>query len=112
MKLKFFVLKAFASWVIEKLFAKLFKLIKTFRRTLKQEPGLALVAWLTISTMLIAVGTFIGAMFLDTTHGLSWLITIEFFVAFVFLAVNVVLVLFEAFKRERLELFDIIKDTQ
>ncbi len=112
MKFKFFVLKAFTSWVIEKMFAKLFGLIKTFRRTLKQEPGLAFVAWLMISIMLIAVGTFIGAMFLDTTHGLGWLIAIEFFVAFMFLVVNVFLVLFETFKRERLELFDIIKDTQ
>ena len=109
--MKPFLFVAFIRWIFSKIVSNVSDATAEFRRTLRREPVLALFAWCIITVIFMTVVTSIGAIiFIDTAEQLGWFVLAQFVIAVLYLVVNGVTIMYEAFKRDRQELFNILKD--
>lgn len=108
--MKPFLLFAFVRWIFSKIVSNVADANAEFRRTLRHETALALFAWLILTVIFMAVITFIGAIYIDTTKQLGWFVLVQFLISVLYLSINGVTIMYEAFKRDRSELFNILKD--
>lgn len=110
--MKPFVLVAFIRWTFVKVSSKVSEANEKFRDALRYETGLALFAWLVLTVIFITVITFLGLGFIDTSEQLGWFILAQFVISLLYLSINGVTIMYEAFKRDRQELFNILKDSK
>jgi hypothetical protein len=107
--MKIRLLFAFVRWIFSKMFSKVLKLDETFRDTLREETGLAVFFWVVGTVCSIGVVSLLGAGFIDTAAQFGWFILAQLGVSFLYLVVNGVAIMYEAFKRDRQELFNVLK---
>jgi hypothetical protein len=60
----------------------------------------------------MSVVSLVGLNYVDTSEQLGQLFLAQIAIAVLYLAVNGVTIMYEAFKRDREELFDVLKDTR
>ena len=106
--MKPFLFVAFVRWI----FSKISELNEFFRDTLRHEPVLAMFAWLFVSIISIVSITISGLVFIDNVEQAGRFVLAQIAVAVSYLLVNGVITIYEAFKRDRPELFNISKDTK
>ena len=107
--MKTFIIPSFIGWILKKIANSVIGTNSTFRSVLREEPWLALVMWLCCSMMLFLVYIFVMMLFIDTNDDALMFILIYLAGAFLYLAVNGVSVMYEAFKEERQELFNVLR---
>lgn len=107
--MKPFLLLAFVRWIFSKVISKVLKLNRQFRSTLRQEPGIAIFFWIMGTICSIGIISLLGAVFIDTAQQFGWFILAQLGVAFLYLVVNGIAIMYEAFKRDRQELFNVLK---
>jgi hypothetical protein len=100
---------AFVRWIFSKIVSNVSDFNAEFRRMLRHETGLALFAWLILTVIFMAVVTSIGAIFIDTAEQLGWFVLAQFAVSVLYLLTNSITIMYEAFKRDRQELFNVLK---
>lgn len=110
--MKPFLFVAFVRWIFSKMFSKILELNESFRRTLRYEPGFAIFFWMIGSMVVMTVVSMIGAGFIDTAEQFGWFVLTQISIAVFYLAVNGITIMYEAFKRDREELFNILKDSK
>lgn len=110
--MKPFLLFAFVRWIFSKIVSNVVDANTEFRHSLRRETGLALFAWLVLTVIFMAVITFMGAIYIDSPAQLGWFLLAQFAVSVLYLSINGVTIMYEAFKRDRQELFNILKDTR
>ena len=110
--MKPFLLIAFVRWIFGKMFSKVIKLNEIFRETLQEAPWLAVLAWIPGTMMFVGAVTLLGMGFIDTDEQMGLFVLAQFAIAVLYLAVNGVTIMYEAFKQDREELFDVLKDTK
>ena len=102
---------AFVRWIFSKIVSNVSDANAEFRRMLSHETGLALFAWLILTVIFMTVVTSIGAIiFIDTAEQLGWFVLAQFVISVLYLVINGVTIMYEAFERDREELFNILKD--
>ena len=100
---------AFIGWIFRKIISNVADANAEFRRMLRHETGLALIAWLILTVIFMTVVTSIGAIiFIDTAEQLGWFVLAQFVISVLYLLINGVTIMYEAFERERQELIDIL----
>jgi hypothetical protein len=100
---------AFVRWIFSKIVSNVSDANAEFRRMLRHETGLALIAWLILTVIFMTVVTSIGAIiFIDTAEQLGWFVLAQFVISVLYLLINGVTIMYEAFERERQELIDIL----
>jgi len=107
--MKIRLLFAFIRWIFSKIVSNVADANTEFRRTLKYETGLAVFAWLIFTAIFITVVTFLGAIFIDASAHLGWFVLTQFVISVLYLLINGVTIMYEAFKRDRHELFNVLK---
>ena len=111
--MKIRLLFAFVRWIFSKIVSNVSDFNEEFRRMLRHETGLALIAWFILTVIFMTVVTLLGSVtFIDTAEQLGWFVLAQFVIAVLYLVVNGVTIMYEAFKRDRQELFNVLKDTQ
>jgi uncharacterized membrane protein len=100
---------AFILWIFSKIVSNVADANKEFRRMLRHETGLALIAWLILTVIFMTVITVIGAIFIDSPAQLGWFVLAQFTVSVLYLLTNSITIMYEAFKRDRQELFNVLK---
>jgi hypothetical protein len=110
--MKPFLLFAFIRWIFSKMFSNAIKLNETFRELLRETPWIAVYAWIVGTIMFVGAVTLLGMGFIDTPEQMSLFVLAQFAIAVLYLAVNGVTIMYEAFKQDREELFNILKDTR
>ena len=102
---------AFIKWILANIGQGLFNLHKGFKRDLAREPGIALVAWFFISllsslAMLIILGGIqhFGGIDIPVQVWLMYIAGCVFYLLY-----TGIVVMYNAFKAERAELFNTIK---
>jgi hypothetical protein len=111
--MKPFLFVAFIRWIFSKIVSNVSDFNEEFRRMLRHETGLAVAAWCIITVIFMTVVTSIGAIiFIDTAEQLGWFVLAQFVIAVLYLLINGVTIMYEAFKRDREELFNMLKDTK
>jgi hypothetical protein len=108
--MKIRLLVAFVRWIFSKIVSNVADANSEFRRSLRLEPVLALFAWLILTVIFMTVITVIGAIFIDSPAQLGWFVLAQFTVSVLYLLTNSITIMYEAFKRDRHELFNILKD--
>jgi succinate dehydrogenase/fumarate reductase cytochrome b subunit len=109
--MKIRLLFAFIRWIFSKIVSNVSDANTQFRRSLRRETGLALFAWLILTVIFMTVITAIGSVtFIDTAEQLGWFVLAQFVISVLYLVVNGVTIMYEAFERDRQELFNILKD--
>lgn len=108
--MKTFLLFAFVRWIFSKIVSNVADANTRFRDALRYETGLALFAWCIVTVIFMTVLTFIGMIFIDSPSQLGWFVLAQFAVSVLYLSINGVTIMYEAFKRDRQELFNILKD--
>jgi hypothetical protein len=108
--MKPFLLFAFIRWIFSKIVSNVADTNTRFRCSLRRETGLALFAWLILTVIFMTVITGIGAIFIDSPAQLGWFVLAQFAVSVLYLSINGVTIMYEAFKQDRQELFNILKD--
>ena len=103
---------AFVRWIFSKIVSNVADANAEFRRMLRHETGLALFAWLILTVIFMTVVTLLGSIFIDTAEQLGWFVLAQFVIAVLYLLINGVTIMYEAFKRDREELFNMLKDTK
>jgi hypothetical protein len=102
---------AFIRWIFSKIVSNVADANAEFRRSLRRETGLALFAWIILTVIFMTVITAIGSVtFIDTAEQLGWFVLAQFVISVLYLVVNGVTIMYEAFERDRQELFNILKD--
>lgn len=102
---------AFVKWIVEKLFTGLLEMNDDFRRTMRNSFWEALFFWFII-TLFTSVFTLLTLAGLQYATGLNIPIQIWFIYigsCVVYLLYTCVSLMYNAFKRERAELFETIK---
>ncbi len=110
--MKPFLLIAFVRWIFGKVFSSVIELNEKFRDLLREAPWIAVFAWITGTIMFIAVVSLFGMGYVDTSDQLGQFLLAQISIAVLYLAVNGVTIMYEAFKRDREELFNVLKDTK
>ena len=108
--MKPFLLIAFVRWIFGKMFSNVIKLNEIFRETLQEAPWLAVLAWIPGTMMFVGAVTLLGMGFIDTSEQMGLFVLAQFAIAVLYLVVNGVTIMYEAFKQDREELFNILKD--
>ena len=109
--MKPFLLIAFVRWIFSKIVSNVSDANAEFRRSLRHEKGLAIFVWLILTVIFMTVVTLLGSVtFIDTAEQLGWFVLAQFIISVLYLLINGVTIMYEAFKRERHELFNILKD--
>jgi hypothetical protein len=110
--MKPFLLFAFIQWIFGKMFSKVIKLNKKFRNALEDEPGLAVFGWIVGTIISMAVVSLLGAAFIDSGARFGQFMLAQISIAVLYLTVNGVTIMYKAFKQDRQELFNKLKDTE
>jgi hypothetical protein len=110
--MKPFLLIAFVRWVFGKMFSGAIELNETFRELLRETPWIAVFAWIVGTIVFMSVVSLVGLHYVDTSEQLGQLFLAQIAIAVLYLAVNGVTIMYEAFKRDREELFNVLKDTR
>jgi hypothetical protein len=111
--MKPFLFVAFIRWIFSKIVSNVSDANAEFRRMLRHETGLAVFAWCIVTVIFMTVVTLLGSFtFIDTAAQLGWFVLVQFAISVLYLLINGVTIMYEAFKRDREELFNILKDTQ
>jgi hypothetical protein len=110
--MKPFLLIAFVRWIFGKMFSKVIKLNEIFRETLQEAPWLAVLAWIPGTMMFVGAVSFLGMGFIDTDEQMGLFVLAQIAIAVLYLVVNGVTIMYEAFKQDRKELFNVLKDTK
>jgi hypothetical protein len=100
---------AFILWIFSKIVSNVADANKEFRGSLRRETGLALFAWIILTVIFMTVITVIGAIFIDSPAQLGWFVLAQFTVSVLYLLTNSITIMYEAFKRDRQELFNVLK---
>jgi hypothetical protein len=108
--MKPFLLIAFVRWIFGKMFSNATELNETFRELLRETPWLAVLAWIPGTMMFVGAVTLLGMGFIDTPEQMGLFVLAQFAIAVLYLLVNGVTIMYAAFKRDREELFDVLKD--
>jgi hypothetical protein len=110
--MKPFLFFAFVRWIFGKIVSNVSDANAEFCRSLRRETGLAVAAWCIVTVIFMTIITLIGAIFIDSPAQLGWFVLAQFVISVLYLLINGVTIMYEAFKRDRQELFNILKDTQ
>ena len=110
--MKPFLLIAFVRWIFGKMFSNVTELNETFRELLRETPWLAVLAWIPGTMMFVGAVTLLGMGFIDTPEQMGLFVLAQFAIAVLYLLVNGVTIMYESFKQDREELFNVLKDTQ
>jgi hypothetical protein len=108
--MKPFLFVAFVRWIFSKIVSNVSDANIEFRRMLRRETGLAVAAWCIVTIIILTVISSLGAIFIDTAEQFGRFVLAQFAIAVLYLVVNGVTIMYEAFKRDRQELFNILKD--
>jgi len=102
---------AFVRWIFSKIVSNVSDANTEFRCLFRREPVLAFLAWCIVTVIFMTVVTLLGSIiFIDTAEQLGWFLLAQLAISALYLLVNGVTIMYEAFKRERRELFNILKD--
>ena len=108
--MKPFLFVAFIRWIFSKIVSNVSDANAEFRRSLRHEKGLAIFVWLILTVIFMTVVTLLGSVtFIDTAEQLGWFVLAQFVIAVLYLVMNGVAIMYEAFKRDRQELFNVLK---
>jgi hypothetical protein len=111
--MKPFLFVAFIRWIFSKIVSNVSDANAKFRRMLRHETGLAaVVVWFMVTMAFMGAVTLLGMGFIDTAEQLGLFVLAQFVISVLYLLINGVTIMYEAFKRDREELFNILKDTQ
>jgi hypothetical protein len=108
--MKPFLLIAFVRWVFGKMFSNVIELNETFRELLRETPWIAVFAWIVGTIVFMGAVSLLGMGYIDTAEQMGQFLLAQIAIAVLYLLINGVTIMYEAFKRERHELFNILKD--
>ena len=101
---------AFIRWIFSKIVSNVTDANAEFRDLLRETPWLAVLAWILGTMMFVGAVTLLGMGFIDTPEQMGLFVLAQFVISVLYLVVNGVAIMYEAFERDREELFNILKD--
>ncbi len=110
--MKPFLLIAFVRWVFSKMFSNVIELNETFRDLLRETPWIAVFAWIVGTIVFMGAVSLLGMGYIDTAEQMGQFLLAQIAIAVLYLVVNGVTIMYEAFKRDREELFNVLKETK
>lgn len=110
--MKSFVFISFIKWIFRKLFSKIIKMNSQYRELIEEDLPAAIMVWIMCSLVFNVVVMIMALPWVETVGDISVVAICSVSASVLYFVVNGVTILYNAFKKEHQELFNILKDTR